>query len=80
MCSSNDVSQIFIKWKESDVDEHEKIYNHSILNYEGDGSVVIKVDESYRWKPIWFSLSFNTSQGSAPWSEWKRISGATNSK
>ena len=54
--------------------------NNITISYEGRGNVVLKVNDSYRWKALYVSVSFNNSQGPSPWSKWSGIRDATNGK
>lgn len=80
MCSSDDVSHVLVKWKGSDDTEHLHSYDTDVLDYMGHGNAELIVDNMYRWKAVNVTVSFNTSVGSSPWSEWHSISSVTNSK
>lgn len=89
MCSSEHVSHFIIKWKglhDSDTssDNNKHVYdansNNVTISYEGRGTVVLKVNDSYRWKALNVSVFFNNSQGPSPWSKWSSVGSATNGK
>ena len=79
MCSSDPFSHVFIKTNTSDV---ETIYDHDAVRYsnEGQRTVDLKINKSHRWEAVLISVTFNNSQGRAPWSEWNRVLSAHNGK
>lgn len=85
MCTDELVSRVIIKWKGSDdtdrsSDNNMKSYTRNVINYEDRGTVEFEVSNSYSWKAVDVLVSFNTSQGHSPWSEWRRVANATNGK
>lgn len=85
MCTDELASHVIIKWKGSDdpdrsSDKNKKSYARNVINYEDRGTIEFEVSNSYSWKEVDVSVSFNTSQGLSPWSEWRRVANATNGK
>jgi len=78
------LSHIFLKWKGPNEDS---VTTKSYLENSNDVEitfinhrVTITLDDSHRWKEVDFSVSFNTSAGLSPWSNWVSVSGASNGK
>ena len=84
MCTDELASHVIIKWKGSeDIDSSDKkmkSYTRSVINYEDRGTIEFDVSNSYSWKAVDVSVSFNTSQGHSPWSKWSSVANATNGK
>ena len=80
MCSSDDVARILIKWKGYNNTEHLQSFDTGVLAYMGHGSVPLKVGDEDRWKAVSIAVSFTTSVGFSPWSEWHNVSSAINGK
>ena len=85
MCTDERASRVIIKWKGShDIDrssdKNMKSYTRNVINYEDRGTIEFEVSNSYSWKAVDVSVSFNTSQGLSPWSEWSNVTDATNGK
>ena len=85
MCTDELVLRVSIKWKGSDdtdrsSDKNMKSYTRNVINYEDRGTIEFEVSNSYSWKAVDVSVSFNTSQGLSPWSKWRRVANATNGR
>lgn len=85
MCTDELASRVIIKWKGSDdtdrsSDKNMESYTRNVINYEDRGTIEFEVSDSYSWKAVNVSVSFNTSQGFSPWSKWSSVADATNSK
>jgi len=76
---------MFLKWRRPNEDsvttksylensnDVETTFNHLV-------TIDVTLDNLHRWKEVDFSVSFNTSAGLSPWSNWVSISGASNGK